>query len=122
MRGLTKGPPRCKHGVRSAAAPLRTSTTCEFRGTPTHKLEITGFEFIEAVDGRVVVYDVNTTTTTTTTYNPDIEAMTPRSGPGEIARYLQSVVAETRGVLVQDSFTTADVRSRGSRSCDRCRG
>ncbi len=61
-----------------------------------HKLEIAGFEFIEAADGRIVVYDVNTNTN----YNPDVEAIAPKSGPGEIARYLRSVLVETEGVLV----------------------
>jgi glutathione synthase/RimK-type ligase-like ATP-grasp enzyme len=56
-----------------------------------YRLEVAGFEFIEAADGRIVVYDVNTNTN----YNPDVEQVAPRSGPGEIARYLQRVVAET---------------------------
>jgi hypothetical protein len=47
-------------------------------------LEVAGFEFIEAADGRTLVYDVNTNTN----YNPDVEAVAPRSGPGELARYL----------------------------------
>ena len=53
-------------------------------------LEVAGFEFIEAADGRVLVYDVNTNTN----YNPDVEAVAPRSGPGEVARYLKALVAE----------------------------
>jgi hypothetical protein len=57
----------------------------------THKLEIAGFEFIEAADGRLLTYDVNTNTN----YNPDVEAIAPKSGPGEIARYLRRVEAET---------------------------
>jgi glutathione synthase/RimK-type ligase-like ATP-grasp enzyme len=56
-----------------------------------YKLEIAGFELIETADGRTVVYDVNTNTN----YNPDVEAVAPRSGPAEIARYLQRVLAET---------------------------
>jgi hypothetical protein len=56
-----------------------------------HKLEVAGFEFIEAADGRIVTYDVNTNTN----YNPDVEKVAPKSGPGEIARYLQRVEAET---------------------------
>lgn len=59
-----------------------------------HQLEIAGFEFIESEDGRLVVYDVNTNTN----YNPDVEAVAPKSGPGEIARYLQRVEAETYAV------------------------
>jgi hypothetical protein len=54
-----------------------------------YQLEIAGFEFIEAVDGRLVVYDVNTNTN----YNPDVEAVAPRSGPAAIASYLQRVLA-----------------------------
>ncbi len=56
-----------------------------------YNLEIAGFEFIEAADGRNVVYDVNTNTN----YNPDVEKVAPKSGPGEIARYLQRVAVET---------------------------
>lgn len=56
-----------------------------------HHLEIAGFEFIETADGRFVTYDVNTNTN----YNPDVEAVAPRSGPAEIARYLQRALAQT---------------------------
>jgi len=56
-----------------------------------HRLEIAGFEFIEAADGRIVTYDVNTNTN----YNPDVEKIAPKSGPAEIARYLQRIEAET---------------------------
>jgi glutathione synthase/RimK-type ligase-like ATP-grasp enzyme len=56
-----------------------------------HELEVAGFELIESADGRLVVYDVNTNTN----YNPDVEAVAPRSGPAEIARYLRRVEAET---------------------------
>ncbi|HEV2072652.1 MAG TPA: hypothetical protein VGR29_03335 [Thermomicrobiales bacterium] len=55
-----------------------------------HHLEIAGFEFIEAADGRLLTYDVNTNTN----YNPDVEAVAPRSGPAEIVKYLQRVQAE----------------------------
>jgi glutathione synthase/RimK-type ligase-like ATP-grasp enzyme len=47
-------------------------------------IEVAGIEFIEAADGRVVTYDVNTNTN----YNPDVEAIAERSGPTEIARFL----------------------------------
>ena len=57
----------------------------------THHLEIAGFELIEAADGRIVCYDVNTNTN----YNPDVERIAPKSGPGEIARYLQRIEANT---------------------------
>jgi glutathione synthase/RimK-type ligase-like ATP-grasp enzyme len=56
-----------------------------------HNLEIAGFEFIESEDGRIVTYDVNTNTN----YNPDVEAVAPKSGPAEIVRYLQKVEVET---------------------------
>jgi len=56
-----------------------------------HRLEIAGFEFIEAADGRIVTYDVNTNTN----YNPDVEKIAPKSGPAEIARYLHRVEVET---------------------------
>lgn len=59
-----------------------------------YQLEIAGFEFIETDDGRIVTYDVNTNTN----YNPEVEAVAPRSGPGEIANYLQRVLAETYAV------------------------
>jgi len=49
-----------------------------------HGIEVAGFELIEAADGRVVTYDVNTNTN----YSPDVEAVAPRSGPREIARLL----------------------------------
>ena len=57
-----------------------------------HALEIAGFEFIETVDGRKVVYDVNTNTN----YNPDVEKIAPKSGPGSVAAYLKQVLAESR--------------------------
>jgi glutathione synthase/RimK-type ligase-like ATP-grasp enzyme len=53
-----------------------------------HGIEIAGFEFIEAADGRLVTYDINTNTN----YNPDIEAVAPRSGPRMIARFLAKEV------------------------------
>jgi RimK-like ATP-grasp domain len=49
-----------------------------------HGIEVAGFEFIETVDGRLVTYDVNTNTN----YNPAVEAVAPRSGPGAIAALL----------------------------------
>jgi hypothetical protein len=56
-------------------------------------IEIAGFEFIETADGRLVTYDVNTTTN----YNPAIEAVAPRSGVRETARYLAGLLtAEER--------------------------
>jgi hypothetical protein len=49
-----------------------------------HGLEVAGFEFLEAADGRVVTYDVNTNTN----YNPEVEAVAPRSAARAVARYL----------------------------------
>lgn len=46
-------------------------------------VEIAGLEFIETADGRLVTYDVNTNTN----YNPAVDAVAPRSGPGAIARF-----------------------------------
>ena len=55
-------------------------------------IEIAGFEFIEAVDGRVVTYDVNTNTN----YNSVVEERAGRSGPREVARFLGQLLAERR--------------------------
>jgi hypothetical protein len=49
-----------------------------------HGLEVAGFEFLETADGRAVTYDVNTNTN----YNPDVEAVAPRSAARAVARYL----------------------------------
>ena len=49
-----------------------------------HGLEVAGFEFLEAADGRVVTYDVNTNTN----YNADVEAAAPRSAARAVARLL----------------------------------
>ncbi len=57
-----------------------------------YNLEIAGFEFIESIDGRTVVYDVNTNTN----YNPDVEKVAPKSGPGAVAAYLQRLAVESR--------------------------
>jgi hypothetical protein len=55
-----------------------------------NRIDIAGFEFIETADGAVVTYDVNTNTN----YNPDVEAVAPRSGPGQVARYLGALLGE----------------------------
>ncbi len=55
-----------------------------------HGIEIAGFEFLEAADGRIVTYDVNTNTN----YNPTVEAQAERSGPQEIARFLNRLRRE----------------------------
>jgi glutathione synthase/RimK-type ligase-like ATP-grasp enzyme len=47
-------------------------------------IEVAGIEFIEAADGRVVTYDVNTNTN----YNAEVESVAPVSAPGRVARYL----------------------------------
>lgn len=51
-------------------------------------IEIAGFEFIETADGRLVTYDVNTNTN----YNPSVEAVAARSGPGMIAEFLRDLL------------------------------
>jgi len=64
-----------------------------------YDLEIAGFEFIESVDGRTVVYDVNTNTN----YNPDVEKVAPKSGPGAVAAYLKRLEqAQTNLVAAAD--------------------
>jgi glutathione synthase/RimK-type ligase-like ATP-grasp enzyme len=57
-----------------------------------HGIEVAGFEFIETTDGRLVTYDVNTNTN----YNPEVEAVAPRSGPGAIAAFLSRLLDEER--------------------------
>ncbi|MDM7991433.1 alpha-L-glutamate ligase [Arthrobacter sp. zg-Y877] len=52
-------------------------------------LEVCGIEFIEAADGRLLTYDVNTNTN----YNAAVEAVAPRSAPRALARYLASLTA-----------------------------
>jgi glutathione synthase/RimK-type ligase-like ATP-grasp enzyme len=47
-------------------------------------IEIAGIEFMETLDGRRVTYDINTNTN----YNPDVEVVSPVSGPGRIAEFL----------------------------------
>ncbi|UNX54038.1 alpha-L-glutamate ligase [Georgenia sp. TF02-10] len=53
-------------------------------------IEVTGIENIRTVDGRTLTYDVNTNTN----YNSDVEAVAPKSGPREIARYLGRLLRE----------------------------
>lgn len=60
-------------------------------------VDVAGIEFIEAADGRVLVYDVNTNTN----YNAEAEARagiagTARSGPGALAEYLGAKLARLR--------------------------
>jgi hypothetical protein len=49
-----------------------------------NRVDVVGLEFVETAQGRLVTYDVNTNTN----YNPDVEAVAPRSGPRAIARLL----------------------------------
>lgn len=60
--------------------------------TAANGIEIAGIEFLEAPDGRLLTYDVNTNTN----YNPDVEAVAARSGPGSIAAYLGEALARER--------------------------
>ncbi|HET7016628.1 MAG TPA: hypothetical protein VFI65_22085 [Streptosporangiaceae bacterium] len=53
-----------------------------------HGIEIAGFEFIETADGRLVTYDINTNTN----YNPEIEAVAPRSAQRAVASFLGSLL------------------------------
>lgn len=60
-------------------------------------IEVAGVEFITDVEGRTLVYDVNTNTN----YNAEAEANagiagTPRSGPGAIAAFLGALARESR--------------------------
>ena len=49
-----------------------------------HGIEVAGFEFLETADGRTVTYDVNTNTN----YNPEVEAVAPRSAARAVAALL----------------------------------
>ena len=53
-------------------------------------IEIAGFEFIEATDGRTVTYDVNTNTN----YNAVVDAQAGRSGAVEVARFLGRLLGD----------------------------
>lgn len=53
-----------------------------------HGLEVVAFEHVESPDGRRLTYDINTNTN----YSPDIEAVAPRSGPGQVARLLADLL------------------------------
>ena len=57
---------------------------------------ITGIEFIESADGRLVTYDINTNTN----YNPVVEAESGRSGPQAVAGYLATLVTADETELV----------------------
>jgi len=57
-----------------------------------HRVEVAGVELIEAADGRIVTYDVNTNTN----YNAAVEAVAPRSGPRQVARLLGSLLAKEK--------------------------
>ena len=81
----------------SAPFQLRAEITAEHPLVAQHRaflgdagIRIAGIEFAETLDGRLVTYDINTNTN----YNPDVEALAPRSGPGEIARFLGSLLPE----------------------------
>ena len=55
-----------------------------------HGIEVAGFEFLETADGRTVTYDVNTNTN----YNPEVEAVAPRSAARAVAAYLGRIDKE----------------------------
>lgn len=50
-------------------------------------LEVCGIEFIEAADGRVLTYDVNTNTN----YSAAVDSVAPRSAPRALAQYLKGL-------------------------------
>lgn len=54
-----------------------------------HHIDIAGIEFFETVDGRTVVYDINTNTN----YNSAVEAVAP-SAAHAVARYLGGLLKE----------------------------
>ena len=57
-----------------------------------HRVEVAGVELIEASDGRIVTYDVNTNTN----YNAAVEAVAPRSGPRQVARLLGALLEKEK--------------------------
>jgi len=78
-------------GTATETFSVRTEVTAEhplvqqLRGfLADQRIQIAGVEFMETVDGRTVVYDINTNTN----YNPAVEASAPASGPRSIARFL----------------------------------
>jgi hypothetical protein len=78
-------------GTATETFSVRTEVTAEhplvqqLRGfLAEQRIQIAGVEFMETVDGRTVVYDINTNTN----YNPAVEASAPASGPRSIARFL----------------------------------
>ena len=83
------GMPASLFALRTEPLPDRLAGAYEsFAGS--HGLEVAGFEFIETADGRAVTYDVNTNTN----YNPDVEAVAPRSAARAVARYLGTLDKE----------------------------
>jgi D-alanine-D-alanine ligase-like ATP-grasp enzyme len=77
------GTPASLFALRSE--PLPAGLAAAYEGFATrHGLEVAGFEFLETADGRAVTYDVNTNTN----YNPEVEAVAPRSAARAVARYL----------------------------------
>lgn len=80
----TGGPAVAPFAIRpevTAADPLVVQLTAALADAG---IAVAGVEFIETVDGRRVVYDVNTNTN----YNPDVEAGLDVSGARQVARYL----------------------------------
>lgn len=54
-------------------------------------IDVVAFEHVETADGRSLTYDINTNTN----YNPDVERVAPRSGPGAVAALLRDALAAT---------------------------
>ena len=59
------------------------------------RIGVAGVEFMETVDGRTVVYDINTNTN----YNPAVEATSPVSGPRTTAQYLGGLLAAEQALV-----------------------
>lgn len=72
-----------------AQHPLIASLTGFLR---EHGIAIAGVEFAETIDGRAVVYDINTNTN----YNPDVEAQAARGGADAVAAYLGALLTSSR--------------------------
>jgi hypothetical protein len=76
-------------------------------------IEIAGFEFIQAADGRQVTYDVNTNTN----YNAAVDAQAGRSGAVEVARFLARLLADVSAADVDragQAPTTSRTRRQAS--------
>lgn len=76
-------------------------------------IEIAGFEFIEAADGRMVTYDVNTNTN----YNAVVDAQAGRSGAVAVARHLGGLLAERAATNDAQPHLAADANRAVAKAC-----